>query len=480
MESGSPLKAPEPASRRVAVIVGRPNVGKSALFNRLIGARIAIVHEESGVTRDRLQGVAVWQGQRFEVIDTGGLVQLDGARAPDEFAAGIERQVETALEDAAVVICVTDLTAGVVPLDVEVVRRLRQAGKPVLLAANKADRAQLDERAADFESLGYPVFPISVLHNRGVNELVRALVAELPPDVSDSAEPDIKVVVVGRPNVGKSSYLNELLGRERLLVTAVPGTTRDSIEVPLVVGEGPAARRYTLIDTAGMRRAGRVREAVERFSLLRAQRSIARADVAVLMLDAIQGPTELDKKIAALMTKYRKGCVLLVNKWDLAEGVDEDEYLRALRRVLPFFAHVPVQFVSALDGHNVRKSLEAIGHVAEQVRLSLPTGVLNRVLHNAVDRVQPPQVAGRRLKLFYATQTGVAPIRVRLFVNDPRRATPAYLAYLVRTLRGAFGLEGAPVVLECRSRPGSPSIAAEKRPRKKGKKKTFSRHRKIS
>ena len=176
MESGSPLKAPEPASRRVAVIVGRPNVGKSALFNRLIGARIAIVHEESGVTRDRLQGVAVWQGQRFEVIDTGGLVQLDGARASDEFAAGIERQVETALEDAAVVICVTDLTAGVVPLDVEVVRRLRQAGKPVLLAANKADRAQLDERAADFESLGYPVFPISVLHNRGVNELVRALV----------------------------------------------------------------------------------------------------------------------------------------------------------------------------------------------------------------------------------------------------------------------------------------------------------------
>ena len=445
--AAEPAAAAQPVGRVVA-IVGRPNVGKSALFNRLLGHRLAIVHEESGVTRDRLVREATWGDQRFELIDTGGLDALDNMRPDHEIRAGTRRQVEVAIEDAAVIIWVVDLTAGVLPLDQEVGRLLRRSGKPILLAANKADTAARDVAAAEFTEFNYPCYPISALHNRGLEPLMDEAVSRLPPGEPVAAEQGLKVAVVGRPNVGKSSFINRLLGKERLIVSAVPGTTRDSIEIPFAIGVGPQARRYLLIDTAGLRRAGRVREVVEKFSAMRTEQSIDRADVVVLMLDAEQGPTAFDKRIAAHIQEAKRGCVLLVNKWDLADGkVKMEAYEQALRRELAFLDYVPIVFVSAHSGLHLDQSVAALDRVAAAVATPLPTGVLNRVLKAALQKVQPPLVEGHRLKVYYGTQVGTRPIRIKLFVNDPQRMAPAYETYLIRCLRKAFGLEGAPVVL---------------------------------
>ena len=436
---------------RVVAIVGRPNVGKSALFNRLVGQRVAIVHEESGVTRDRLVREVDWQGERFELIDTGGLDTFDNQQPDHEIRAGTRQQVELAIEDAAAILWVVDITAGLAPLDTEVGQLLHRSGKPVLVAANKADTARLDHQTFEFEKLGYPVFPISALHNRGVYELMTAALRHLPPGALAPPEAALKVAVVGRPNVGKSSFINRLLGHKRVIVSNVPGTTRDSIEVPFVIGKGPQARRYTLVDTAGIRRAGRVHEAVEKFSLMRTEGSIERADVVVLMLDAEQGPTAHDKRIAAMILEARKGCVVIVNKWDLAAGVVKmEQYETALRKVFAFLA-VPVVFISAQDGLNINKSVEGIDRVAAAVDLKMPTGLMNRVLRDAMQKVQPPLIEGRRLKLYYATQVGTKPVRVKLFVNQTRRLTPAYETYLVRALRRAFDLDGAPVIFSLAS-----------------------------
>lgn len=436
---------------RVIAIVGRPNVGKSALFNRLLGQRAAIVHEEAGVTRDRLVREVTWQGERFELIDTGGLDTFDKRRADEVIRAGTRRQVEVAIEDAAVMLWVVDITAGVAPLDEEVGKLLHRCGKPVLIVANKADTARLDNQAAEFGALGYPVFPVSVLHNRGVHDLMMAAFGHLPPGTSPQAEDALKVAVVGRPNVGKSSFINRLLGQERVIVSNIPGTTRDSIEAPFAIGHGPQARRYVLVDTAGLRRAGHIREVVEKFSSLRTAGTIERADVVVLMLDAEQGPTAFDKRIAAKILEARKGCVLIINKWDLAaDKVKMADYEKALRDVLAFLA-VPMLFVSARDGTNMPKSVAAIDRVAAAVQLKLPTGVMNRVLRDAMQKVQPPMIQGHRLKLYYATQVGTKPVRIKLFVNQTRRLTPAYETYLIRALRRTFDLDGAPVVFSLTS-----------------------------
>lgn len=434
--------------QRVVAIVGRPNVGKSALFNRLAGRRIAIVHEEAGVTRDRLECAAEWEGQRFELTDTGGLSTMDASAAKGLFEAETQRQAELAIEEAAALILVVDVTAGVLPLDREVAGRLHKSGRFTVVAANKADNPELDEQIAEFERLGFPVFPVSALHNRGLNALMEPVLKALPPASSGAASSPLKVAIVGRPNVGKSSYINKLLGSDRVIVSDIPGTTRDSIDVPFSFGAGESARRYLLIDTAGARKLGRAHTAVERFSLFRAQKSIERADVVVLMLDAEEGPGEQDKKLAAQIMEHHKGCLLLVNKWDLARGTKEEEYEAALRRVLPFLDFAPILFVSSLTGFSLRRSVEAIDRVAAQTQRKLTTGLLNRVLHDATARVQPPHIRGHRLKYYYATQTGTTPVTIRLFVNDPKRMTPAYRAYLLRELRGTFGLEGAPISLQ--------------------------------
>ena len=437
--------------RRVVAIVGRPNVGKSALFNKLAGRRVAIVHEETGVTRDRISCEVTWNQQRFELIDTGGVAFFGDMAGADEIQRGTRAQVDVAIQDAAAIILVTDATAGILPLDEEVARLLRSCGKKVFLAANKADNDRLESGAAEFERLGFPVFPVSALHSRGLEQLMDVVLKQLPEGQQVTADNPLRVVVVGRPNVGKSSYINRLLGSERVIVSDVPGTTRDSIEVPFSIGEGPGARHYVLTDTAGMRKQGRVHESVEKFSLFRAEESIRRADVAVLLLDAEAGPTVQDKKIAATILEEHKGCVLLVNKWDLAKGIKPREYEDALRRVMFFFNFVPILFVSTKSGFNIRKSVDVIDHVASQNAMQLTTGLLNRVLRDTIDRVQPPQVKGKRMKFYYATQTGTRPVRVRLFVNDRTRVADAYRTYLVNTLRATFGLEGAPIVLDFRS-----------------------------
>ncbi len=440
------------APRRVVAIVGRPNVGKSAIFNRIIGRRLSIVHEESGVTRDRLNAEAEVAGEKFQLVDTGGLGQLDNARGQDRFDEGIRQQIDVAIRDAAVFILVVDVEAGVVPLDREVARLLREAGRPVFVAANKADHPSRDARAEDCAELGYPVYPVSALHSRGFDPLLRDVVGELPPPVEEAGEEPLRVAVVGKPNAGKSSYINRLLRSNRVLVSEVPGTTRDSIEIPFRVGRGKQARSYLLMDTAGLKRKGKVKDVVEMFSMMRAEESIRRADVVVLVLDAEVGPSAHDKKISSLIHRHEKGSVLLVNKWDRMEGTTQRAYLKALAGALPFLQHVPVVFASAHSGYNIRRSVDAIDHVAAQVRSKLATGVLNRVLHDAINRRPPTAVDGRRMKLFYATQTGTQPLRITLFVNHPRRVNENYRRYLVHALRDAFGLEGAPVILRFRAR----------------------------
>lgn len=448
------LSMAKTAPSRVVAIVGRPNVGKSALFNRIARRRIAIVHEESGVTRDRLSVEATWQEERFDLIDTGGLAIMDNAQAPDEIDRGIRRQVDVAVQDASVVVLVTDVTAGRLPLDTEVSRLLRQSGRTVLIAANKADHPAAARQAVEFSGWGYPVFPVSALHNIGIGDLLDAVVEQLPPAAPSAPGEALRVAVVGRPNVGKSSYVNRLLRDERVLVSSQPGTTRDSVEIPFTIGRGDSARTYRFIDTAGVRRLGKLDSAVERFSMFRTDGSIERADVVVMMLDATQGPGRQDKRIARKILDDFRGCLLLVNKWDLALAakITQRQYASALREALPFLGFVPIVFVSAQSGYNLRRSVDAIDYVAGQVRTELSTGVLNRVLQDAFQRVQPPVVGGRRLKLYYATQTGASPVRISLFVNDRQRLTAAYRAYLIHALRSAFGLEGAPISLRFRNR----------------------------
>ena len=440
--------------RRIAAIVGRPNVGKSALFNRLVGRRLAIVHEESGVTRDRLAAEAHWRNERFELIDTGGISLMDKAGTSDLITAGISRQVDVAIADAPITILTVDITAGLQPMDREVALLLRRSSRTVVVAANKADHARLDDEANEFASLGFPVFPVSALHNRGMDELMQAVVEQLPETDEAAKEPPLRVAVVGRPNVGKSSYINRLLRNDRVIVSDIPGTTRDSIEIPFSVGKGPQARHYLLIDTAGMRRKGKIKDTVERFSLMRAEKSIERADVAILMLDAVQGPTAMDKSIASRIIEKRKGIVLAINKWDQAKDTDVTQraYTKAISEAVPFLGFAPLVYVSALDGMNIRKSIEIIDHVAAQVDFQMGTGLLNRILHDAFERVQPTMRTGRRMKLYYATQVGTRPLRVRLFVNDPGLLNDAYRSYLTRILRESFGLEGAPIILQFRGK----------------------------
>lgn len=445
----SPTLAQAPG--RVVVIAGRPNVGKSALFNRLARRRVAIVHEESGVTRDRIVLETAWNDQPFTLIDTGGLETMSGNTPRDVISAGIRAQAEAALADAAVVIQVADVTAGVTPLDLEVATLLRKQGCRAVLAVNKADHAGLESAAPDFSRLGFPVFPVSALHNRGVDTLMAAVLKDLPPVANSTLRDPLRVAIVGRPNVGKSSYINRLLRSDRVLVSDIPGTTRDSVDVPFTIGQGEAARHYLLIDTAGMRRVGKIDTAVERFSRMRAEESIARAHIVALVLDATQGPSDQDKKIADLIAYHQRGCVVIVNKWDALRSTPA-AYTAPLLRHLPFLKHCPITYVSARTGFNIRQSVAAIDRVAAQTRATLPTGALNRCLNQTWERTPPPTVEGRRFKLFYAVQVGCDPLRLKLFVNDPKRLRPAYREFLLRRLRETFGLEGAAIRLDFTAR----------------------------
>lgn len=444
-------------------MAGRPNVGKSALFNRIAGRRIAIVHDESGVTRDRIVQRVNCPPPPFDLVDTGGVSLAPGATAPDSIAAGVLAQVEAALADAGGVILVVNAQTGLHPVDADVARLVRRAGLPCQVAVNKCDIAEHDLILSDFASLGFPLHPVSALHKRGIEALMEEATADLPPEVVPPVDRPLKVAVVGRPNAGKSSYINRLLRQPRVIVSEIAGTTRDSIEIPFTIGSGPGARHYVLVDTAGMRHLHSIDNAVERFSLMRAERSIAEADVVALIMDAQGGPTTQDKHIAALIQKERKGCVMVVNKWDIAmaQGMTQTSYEPALRAAMPYMEHCPLLFLSALSGYNVRQSVEAIDEVAEQISKTLPTGQLNRVLAEAAERTNMPGSGRRHLKIYYATQTGTAPQEIRVFVNDVKLATGNFTAFLVRALRESFGLRGASVTIRYRARPRAGAGAGE-------------------
>ena len=459
-----------PAARPpVIALVGRPNVGKSALFNRIARERIAIVYEESGVTRDRLEREVVRDGRTFTLADTGGIFALDGERVADRIGAGVRAQAQGAIGDAAVVVLVVDVQEGLNPLDLEVARLLRKAGADAIVAANKADNESLDDHSAEFARMGFPVYPVSALHGRGVAELLAACYRRLPPEPPlpygagpEDRRDDLSVAVVGRPNCGKSSFLNRLLQADRVIVSDVPGTTRDSIDVPFEY----AGRRYVLIDTAGVRREARVDTAVERYSRFRMQDALERAGLLVLMIDCERGVGLLDRQLAGLVVRQGKSCVIAVNKWDIAP-CSEKEFVERLAHELPFMAHCPVVFLSAKTGRGVRRVLTTVAHVADASRQTLATGPLNRCLQEACAGNAVPMRADRPFRMYYATQTGTNPIRVRIFVNDVRRMPSSFEQFLIHSLRREFDLAGVGVLLQFRARErtnpdGSPKEAAPK------------------
>lgn len=450
-------------TQRIVAIVGRPNVGKSAMFNRIVGKRISIVHEQPGVTRDRVSSEVHWQGQFFELIDTGGLGFIDREGTHDQIEHNLREQALAAIEDARVIIFAVDITAGLTPLDQEVARLLHAANRTVLLAANKADTEAIDKLGDEFLSLGFPVFPVAALHNRGFDRLLDEALKHLPAEEAPDKRDALKIAVVGKPNAGKSSFINRLTRTKRLIVSDVPGTTRDSVEIPFTLG-GASPRHYVLVDTAGLRHIRREHSAVELFSIMRAKAAVEAADVVVLMMDAEVGPSEQDKKIAALINEHQKGCVIVVNKWDLAEGkVTTGEYGKALRRSMSFMDFAPVMFISAETGWNVKKCLQLIDTVAANINATITTGTLNRVLQKATQRLAAPTVGNKRFKMYYATQIGNRPVRINIFANEPRILPPAYRLYLHNQIRAAYGLEGAPIVLAFKSSHGDPEVDEKNR-----------------
>lgn len=455
-------------------IVGRPNVGKSALFNRIVRRRIAIVHAEEGVTRDRIVAPGEWNGRRFLLVDTGGLA-LSSGKAPEEdggFSGPIAEQVATAVADAARIVFVVDIRAGLKPLDAVVADLLRKSGKSVVVAANKADVPADEVHAGDFASLAWPVIPVSAEHARGLDDLLEAATEGFPKRAEGEEDPPdgrIRIAVVGRPNVGKSSFINRLTGAGRLIVSAVPGTTRDAIEVPFG-GHGEEGKGFLFVDTAGMRRRGKVRESVEKFSAFRATGALEDCDIACLVVDAVAGPQEQEKKIAYQAKGLHKAMLVLVNKWDRARasGVTRERYETELRKALFLPEGVPLAFVSAKSGYHVKAAGEAIAALAGRMKMKLPTGLLNRVLRDAFAKTQPPTSRGKILRFYYATQTGERPPRVTLFVNDPELETPRHQAFLLAELRRRFDLGGVPLIVKYRSshergdRPGGRTASREK------------------
>jgi GTP-binding protein len=484
----------------LAAIVGRPNVGKSALFNCIARKRIAIVHDEPGVTRDRISAEVEWGGRAFTLVDTGGIGLLRGEKATDVIVQAARQQVELAIESAHVIVFVVNLQEGVVPLDQEVAARLRASGKPVVVAANKADHDRAAGLAAEFAVLGFEkVVPVSAAHRLGIDSLLEEVLPLLPsepessprhaaapeiPKAGETAESNelnraLRLAVIGRPNVGKSSLINGLTQSERVVVSPVPGTTRDSVDVPFESEADGVKQRFVLIDTAGLRKARRVDSSVEFFSIKRAEDAISRCDIVVLVLDAEAGITAQDKKVAGKIVEHRKACVVVINKWDL---VDESvrqarkeaahkpraarrgesgekaaaslaEFGRWAQKYLFFLDYAPVVFASAKTGFHLGRLLEAVRFVASQLRQTIPTAILNRALHDAIEQRQPVSASGQRLKFFYATQVRKAPATFLLFVNRAELFTDQYSKYLSNTLRRAFGFEGCPILLVPKARP---------------------------
>ncbi len=446
-------------ARYIVTLVGRPNVGKSTLFNRIVGERLAVIDGRPGTTRDRLLAEAEWNGVDFTVVDTGGIEALPGSEAvlaqdSAPYVALMRAQAEMAIRDADAVILVTDVTAGRTAGDEDVADILRRARCPVLVAANKADNPRLADQAVDFAALGLgTVYPISAIHGIGVADLLDAVVAALPPvEVEPPAQVGeaVRMCIVGRPNVGKSSLLNRLLGEERAIVSPIPGTTRDAIDTALE-WEGTPIR---LIDTAGIRRRGKVEPGVERYSVLRALRAIQRSDVALLVIDGVEGVTAQDAHVASFILEEWVSVVVVVNKWDAVHKDSRTmaEYTHWVRETLRFLDYVPVLFVSALTGQRVETVLPTALSVHQARYRRIPTGELNRLVRDALMRHAPPTRRGRPLKIYYASQPGVAPPTFVFHVNDPELVHFSYERYLENCLREAYDFSGTPLRLLFRPR----------------------------
>jgi GTP-binding protein len=439
-------------ARPTVAIVGRPNVGKSTLFNRLVGRRRAIVRDTPGVTRDRIEGVCRFGGWSATVVDTGGLDPTDSGPLTGQ----VQRQIEAAIAAADAILFVVDVRDGLTALDQEVARVLRRAGRPTLLVANKADGPAQEALLGDLFGLGFAgVFPVSAEHGRGVAELIEALasLAPAPPDGADAAAGEavapIRVAIVGRPNVGKSSLVNAMVGAERVVVHAEPGTTRDAVDTPVTVDGRP----YVLVDTAGLRRKGRTAEGLDTLAAVMTRRSLAECDVALVMVDGSEPLASQDARIAGYAEEAGRGIVLVVNKWDLVEASDRaPEMVRALRDLLPFLAHAPIVFTSARSGAGLDLLWRRIAEVADQYRRTVTTGELNRVLGAATERRPPAGVRGKTLRVYYATQIGSRPPTFLLFVNDPAALHSSYERYLVGALRESFGFTGVIPRLRVRRR----------------------------
>jgi len=431
----------------VIAIVGRPNVGKSMLFNKLIGQRLSIVEDTPGVTRDRIYGESEWNGRKFTLIDTGGIEP----RTDSQILAFMREQAEIAISHADVIAFITDIKTGITASDQEVANMLLRSGKPIVLAVNKVDQGMHPDIYEFYNlGLGDPI-ALSAVHGHGTGDLLDECVKYFPPETEEEEEDDaIQVAIIGKPNVGKSSLTNRILGQQRMIVSNVAGTTRDAIDSRFENEKG----KYVFIDTAGMRKKSKVDEAIEKYSVLRAQMAIDRADVCLILIDAQEGVTEQDTKVAGMAHEAGKACIIVVNKWDLIEkdGKTMDRMREDIRRDLSYMTYAPIVFISAATGQRVDRLFELINYVNDQSATRITTGMLNNVLEDAQTRVQPPTDKGRRLKIYYVTQTGIKPPHFVFFCNDARLFHFSYQRYLENQLRNTFGLEGTPIKITVRQK----------------------------
>ena len=430
-------------------IVGRPNVGKSMLFNKLVGQRLSIVEDTPGVTRDRLYAEAEWRNRKFDLVDTGGIEPS----ADSQILAFMRQQAEIAIQHATVILFVCDIKTGLTASDQEVANMLLRSQKPVVLAVNKMDQVGItNPDIYEFYNLGLgdPI-AVSAVHGHGTGDLLDACMEYFPPEDEEEEEDDvIKVAVIGKPNVGKSSLVNRILGEQRVIVSDMAGTTRDAVDSYFENQKG----KYLFIDTAGMRKKSKVDDRIEKFSVLRATMAIERADVCLILVDANEGVTEQDTKVAGLAHEAGKACIIVVNKWDAIEKDDKtmDHMRQDIRRDLSYMTYAPIVFISALPGQRVDRLFDLINYVNDQASLRITTGMLNTVLADATARVQPPTDKGRRLKIYYMTQIGIKPPHFVCFCNDAKLFHFSYQRYLENQIRSTFGLEGTPVRLTIRQK----------------------------
>ena len=433
----------------LVAIVGRPNVGKSMLFNKLVGQRLSIVEDTPGVTRDRLYAEAEWRNRKFDLVDTGGIEPS----ADSEILAFMRQQAEIAIDHATVIVFLCDIKTGLTASDQEVANMLLRSGKPVVLAVNKMDQVGMtNPDIYEFYNLGLgdPI-AVSAVHGHGTGDLLDECFRYFPPEDEEEVEDDvIKVAVIGKPNVGKSSLVNRILGEERVIVSDMAGTTRDAVDSYFENSKG----KYLFIDTAGMRKKAKVDDRIEKFSVLRATMAIERCDVCLIMIDANEGVTEQDTKVAGLAHEAGKACIIVVNKWDAIEKDDKtmDRMRQDVRRDLAYMTYAPIVFISALTGQRVDRLFDLINYVSDQAAMRITTGMLNTVLADATARVQPPTDKGRRLKIYYMTQIGVKPPHFVCFCNDAKLFHFSYQRYLENQIRATFGLEGTPIKLTIRQK----------------------------